>query len=347
MALDEEAAAIDAPVADAPAAAGTIVQDAPAPAAGAEAGKAVANGKAGTIATGAEVADEPEVKDAPKSYWPADWRQKAAEHYAAGDKKAFDRELRRLERVADPAGLYGMYRELDNRLNGGGLIKVPGKDAKPEEIAAYHKALGVPEKPEDYFKQVKLENGAVIGEADKPMVDAFAAALHKAGAPPAAMNAALSWYYKQQEDNAAALDQADDTYRRESEKALKEEWGPAFKRQTNAIATLFAAAPGGTDINNTKGLMARIMGGRTADGKIIGNDPDMIRFLVSMASEVNPAVTVVEEGSQGGMTIDAEISSIEKDMRENRPAYFKDEKKQSRYRDLLNAREKIQARQRA
>ncbi len=31
-----------------------------------------------------------------------------------------------------------------------GLVKVPGEGATPEEIAAYYKAIGVPEKPEDY-----------------------------------------------------------------------------------------------------------------------------------------------------------------------------------------------------
>ena len=31
-----------------------------------------------------------------------------------------------------------------------GMIKVPGKDAKPEEVAAYRKAMGVPEAPDKY-----------------------------------------------------------------------------------------------------------------------------------------------------------------------------------------------------
>lgn len=31
-----------------------------------------------------------------------------------------------------------------------GMVKIPGENATPEEIAAYYKAIGVPEKPEDY-----------------------------------------------------------------------------------------------------------------------------------------------------------------------------------------------------
>jgi len=293
----------------------------------------------GTIASGGDVKDGDGKDDkGTKAYWPTDWREKAAEHIAAGDKKAYDRELKRLQRITDPAGLYGAYRELDNRLNGGGLIKVPGKDAKPEEIANFHKALGVPEKAEDYLKDLKLENGAVIGDADKPMVAGFTEALHKSGAPPAAVQAAINWYYKQQEDAAAAIDQADDDFQRESQAALKEEWGPALKRELAGIKTLFKAAPGGADDKNPKSLYARLVSGRTADGKIIGNDPDMLRWLVSL---VTPAEKNVEEGIQNGMTLEAEKEKIEQIMRTDRPLYNK--QYAARYGEILAKLGRVQA----
>jgi hypothetical protein len=40
-----------------------------------------------------------------------------------------------------------------------GLIKIPGKDAKPEEIAAYHKAIGVPEDAAKYEIKLDLPEG--------------------------------------------------------------------------------------------------------------------------------------------------------------------------------------------
>ena len=288
---------------------------------------------------GEEADDEPAAK---ATGWPDDWREQVANHIAAGDKKVYDKELKRLQRIADPAGVYGMYRELDNRLNGGGLLKVPGKDAKPEEIAAFHKALGVPEKPEDLVAAVQLENGAVIGEADKPLVSGFAAEMLKAGSTPAHMSAALNWYYRHQEEQAAALDEADDDFRRSSEQALRDEWGPAFKRRTNALASIFAAAPGGTDVKNEGSLFARLLGGRTADGKIIGNDPDILRWLDGLRTEINPAATLVEDGNQSGVSIDDEILKIQKIMREDRPLYNKSYA--NRYQELLAARDKIRAR---
>ena len=89
------------------------------------------------------------------------------------------------------------------------------------------------------------------------------------------------------------------------------------------------------------------MGVRMADGSIIGNDPDMVRFLVALALDKNPVASVVEDGDQTGKSVDTEIASIEKRMREDRSAYFKDEKTQARYRELIGARDKIQARKRA
>jgi hypothetical protein len=273
------------------------------------------------------------------------WREEMAEHVAAGDKKAYARELKRLERITDPKAVWGMYRELESKFTSGGLIKVPGKDAKPEEIAEFHKALGVPEKPEDYFKDVKLENGAVIGEADKPLVDGFAAAVHKSGATPQFVNAALNWYYANQEEQAAAMDEADDEFRRESERALKDEFGASFKRKTNAIAVLFASAPGGTDVKNEGSLYARLMGGRTADGKIIGNDPDMVRLLVNLASEVSPTATVVEDG-MGVKGAQARLAEIQKLRSTDKHAYWSDpiQKEEA---DLIAALEKEKLRARA
>lgn len=300
------------------------------------------NGADLSIAAGGEV-KQPEPA---KPYWPEDWRQKAAEHASAGDKKAYERELKRLERIADPAGLYGMYREAEGKLTSGRLIPRPGKDAKPEEIAEFHKALGVPEKVEDYFKDLKLENGAVLGDQDMPVAKSFAEAVHQAGAPPQVVNKALNWYFKNQEEQAAQLDERDDTFRREAEKALKEELGPSFKRKTNAISALFDVAPGGADVKNENSLYARLMGGRMADGQIVGNDPDMVRFLVALAMDKNPSVSVVEDGDQSGKSIDSEIESIEKRMREDRPGYFKDDKMQARYRELIDVRSKIQSQKR-
>jgi hypothetical protein len=281
-----------------------------------------------------------------KPYWPDDWREKTAEHAAAGDKKAYEKELARLQKLDSPISMYGSYRSMENTWASKQFVKLPGKDAKPEEIAEYHKAMGVPEKPEDYFAAVKLENGAVIGDADKPLVNSFAQAAHKAGMPAAQVNAAMNWYFSQQEQAAAQADEADEKYKAEAARELKDEWGGSFKRRTNAVATLFDIAPGGPDVRNPNSMMSRLLGGRTADGRVIGDDPAIVRWLAALAHERNPAATVVEDGDMTGKSIESEIGEIEKLMRENRPSYNKDTNKQARYRELLETRDRIRAKAR-
>ena len=323
-------------------AAATAAAAAAAAAAGTQQQQTQTNGAGKTVAAGEQKQEQKQ--EQAKPYWPEDWRQKMAEHASAGDKKAFEREMLRLARISDPAGVYGSYRELDAKFSSGGLVKMPGKDAKPEEVAEFAKALGWSGKPEDMVGQIKLENGAVIGDADKPVLSGFLQAIHGAASAQDFVSKATNWYYKNQEEHAAALDDGDEKFKIESTRELKEEFGPAFNRKTNAIATLFDIAAGGPDVKNEGSLYARLMGGRTADGKMIGNDPDMVRWLSALAFERNPSASVVEDGDQSGQTIETEITSIEKRMREDRPGYFKDEKQQARYRELLDARGKIQAR---
>ena len=59
------------------------------------------------------------------------------------------------------------------------------------------------------------------------MAESFAAAVHPAGATPEVVSAALDWYYRNEAERAAALDEADESFRQESERKLREELGRA------------------------------------------------------------------------------------------------------------------------
>lgn len=282
--------------------------------------------------------DTPAAEPAP--YWPADWQQKMAKEFGGDDDKAVDKELKRIQRLGDPSKIYGKMRELDSRFSAGGLVKVPGKDAKPEERAAFNKALGVPDKPEDYFQHITLDNGAVLGEADKPLATSFAASMHEAGAPPAVVNRALNWYFKGQEEAAAKLDQDDETFRIDSQRSLKEEFGPAFDRYRAGVAALFADAPGGANPEGDS-LFARLMSGRTADGRIIGNDPDVMRLLVGIARELHPTATATDQAN--GSMVDR-LAEIRKFKTDNPDEYDRDHKLQAEERELIDARLRMQGR---
>ena len=75
------------------------------------------------------------------------------------------------------------------------------------------------------------------------------------------------------------------------------------------------------------------------------NNPDILRGFVNLALEVNPAGPLVPAGSGNPMeSIAEEKGKIEKMMRENRKAYDKDDKVQERYRELIDAENKMKGR---
>jgi hypothetical protein len=285
-----------------------------------------------------------EKTEEPKSFWNEEWRKKIAEHAAAGDEKAFKREMKRLERISDPAAIYGMYRELEAKFDKGGLLRVPGEGASEEEVKAFHKAIGVPEDAKEYVENLSLPDGVQLGDRDKELAGDFATDMHEAGLTQSQMDKAMSWYFKNEEARAAHVDQLDDQNRDETMRALKEEFGPALQRNVNAISTLFAYAPGGGDMQNENALFNRLLSGRMADGTIIGDDVDMNKFLISLAKEVNPVATVVDNADATGKTIDEELKEISNLRRTDRQAYNKDVKLQERERELIAAQQKQQAR---
>lgn len=328
-------------------------EDAAAAAATADKTEGQTNGQNGA---GQEQAGEGEGAKEPKGYWPEDWRQKVAEHYGAGNPKAVEKELRRLESINDPAGLFAHMRGMENTWATKNFVKLPSKDAKPEEIAEFNKAIGVPESPDDYLKDLKFDDGLVLGDEDKPMAEDFAKSVaHETGMTPAQMQKAVGWYLRQQQEQIYALDEQDEQFQTEARQALQEELGPTYKRLINNVSSVFQRAAGGTDINNSDSVYARLLGGRTADGKIIGNDPDVVRWLVGLAQDINPAASVIEDGDLSAQSVDDKIADFERRMAGKtkdgehdpavRKAYFKDEKAQAEYRRLINARSKIRARE--
>ena len=273
-----------------------------------------------------------------------DWREKAAEHYAAGDKKLYKKELARLQRVKDSNSLWGMYRELESKFTSGTLIKKPGKDASEEDVKAYHKAIGVPDDPEEYLADYDPPAGSVMEESDSEVIGDMIGVLHSNGASKEAVHSVLNWYFDKQAEQLDSALENDERYRHDSISTLKEELGPSYKRTINSLGLLFSTAYGGNDLTNEKSVAARVLGGRTSDGKLLGDDPDVIRWLISMNSEINPLTSVVDgHGDASGKVADR-IAEIEKYMREDRKGYSKDEQIQAEYRRLVTARQRAEAR---
>lgn len=265
--------------------------------------------------------------------WPEDWREKyAAQH--GGDPKL----LKRLQRYASPQAAIDALFAAQNKISSGELRSALKPDATPEEKAEWREQNGIPAAPSDY--KIELPSGLVVGERDKPVVDAFLQRAHDANMPPDQVNKALGFYFEQQEIVAQEQAAFDIGSQQACEDMLREEYGPEYRKNLVAVTELLNGAPGD--------LTQKLLNGRLEDGTPIGNSPEVIRWLVGMAREMNPIGTLVPgSGSNSMQAAESELSNLRKMMGDRNSEYWKgsDAKKyQDRYRALITATQKVGAR---
>lgn len=264
-----------------------------------------------------------------KADWPDDWRTKLS----AGDEKA----LKQLERYASPADIWKKARALEQRMSSGELkaqAAFPDKGT-PEEQAAWRKDYGIPDKPEGY--DLTLPDGLMVGENDKPIINEFLKLAHGAHMRPEHVKSTLSWYYQERERQMEAQSESDNTFRKTSEDELRGEWGNEYRANVNLVQGLLDTAP--------TGLKDLLNGARLSDGTALANHPNVLRFLVDLARQINPVTTVVPgAGANVAGAIEDEIAGLEKQMGNRSSEYWKgpkSEQMQARYRQLVEARDKV------
>lgn len=262
--------------------------------------------------------DQPQ---APVDSWPDEWREKLA----GEDEKA----LNMLKRIADPAGMLKKLQEQEKTIRAGKHKQPLGADATEDQIAEYRQVNGIPEKPDGYLEAL---DGLVIGDDDRPAVDAFLQAMHEGNAPPAQVKTALDWYYKTIEDKAATEAEADKSFRAEGEDALREAMGADYRANMSDLKGWLGAH---------EGVLEAFGSARDASGRLIADNPVVINWLVQQMREVNPLATVVPGGGGGAIdTVEGELVKIRQLRRTDRAAYDKNTKMQERERQLLEAQAK-------
>jgi len=309
---------------DAAAVAAGAVADAAKGATGTEAGKT--NGADKTLLSDTAGADKTVTVAAD---WPTDWREKMA---TGADGKVNEKTLNILKRHSSPVALANSALVTRQEISEGKLKPVLAADATPEQITAYRKDNGIPEKPEAYLEN--LPNGLVIADDDKPYVGEFAADMHKLNAPPQFVHSALQSYYQIQAKQAEAIEDANEQARSEGTEALIAEWGQEFKGNKNAIVNMLNGVP--------EDARKAILSARDSEGIFLFNQAPILRAFAQLARELNPASTVVNaSGGDVGKALGSEIEQIEKVMKTDIDTYNRDPKMRARYLELLTARERM------
>lgn len=209
------------------------------------------------------------------------------------------------------------------------------KDAKPEEVAAWRQAHGIPNEPKGYFE--KLPDGLVIGKEDQPFMDAYAKTFLENNVPPATAHALIQQYYAGEQAmkvEEAKVDRADQVKATEELRTL---WGNDYKVNMSILDNFLEGL--GPDVN------AAFRDATLGDGTRLFNNSKAVQFLADAARKLNPAAHLIPAGGEGNMkSIDTEIAGWEKKMGDKNSDYWKGpqaEANQKRYRELVGARESL------
>lgn len=260
------------------------------------------------------------------------------ETYAAGDEK----KLAKLGRYATPQAALDAFLALQDRLRSGELKAQLPKNATEDQVKAWRAENGIPESPDKY--ELALPKGVEIAAEDKPYVDSMLKAVHAQGANSAIASTVVGLYYDVQRQMTEERAAKDAEFAKQSEDALRVEWGKEFRLNMNQIDAVTAMMPA-----EVRDLFTH---GRLANGDPLMSHPGVLKWVNALAREINPVATLVPDGGGDIVgSIEAELEKIQGWMKA--PKGSPDWKKywegpegdatQKRYRELLDGKERATA----
>ena len=144
----------------------------------------------------------------------------------------------------------------------GKKLGVPNEKSSPEEVAAFRRAMGVPESLEEYnFAPESLPEGMTWND---DMAKPYAEIAYKHGIPPAAMKELVAQHAKTEAFKMEAIQATYEKQRTEAVQTLQKEWGNDFGKNIGLAKQ--AAKMAGVDANS-HGF----------------SDPEVVRGFVRMA----------------------------------------------------------------
>ena len=183
-----------------------------------------------------------------------------------------------------------------------GQVRVPGKDAKPEEIAAYHKAIGVPDKPEAY--EFFVPEGATVTDDMKANQVEWGKRFQAMGIGKDAAKKLSQFVSEDGKRYQDSLISADKTFAEQQEAALRSEWkGDDYDRNKTLANKAFRDLAGKTGLNVE--ALTQI---ETKDGRFLMDRAEIIRMFAAIGREMS-------EGSLGPTLTESEKDTVDEQIR--------------------------------
>ncbi len=182
-------------------------------------------------------------------------------------------------------------------------IVKPGKDAKPEEVTAYHKRIGMPETAEGY--KFAMPEGHEATEADKAFQSAMGKAFHAAEVSTehaALLTEAFNVYAQ---ETIAAQVASDKKFADDAEADLHRLWpGDAYAtniaHQERAAVWMF-----GDQLEEMRHL-------ETKDGRFVNDHPVIVRAMAAVGREMAEGGLVPPMSASATERVADDLSDIQK-----------------------------------
>ena len=182
-------------------------------------------------------------------------------------------------------------------------VRVPGKNATPEEIATYQKAIGIPEKPEEY-EFSDLPEGLELTEEVKASRAEWAKSFQKLGIPKEAAKEISRLANEKSLREIKAQQEADKAFAKQQEDALHSEWkGEEYDRNKTLANRAF------TELASRTGLkIDELTKIETKDGRFLMDRAEIVRMFAAIGREMS-------EGSLGPTLTDSEKDTVDDQIR--------------------------------
>jgi len=169
----------------------------------------------------------------------------------------------------------------------------PRKNAKEEDIAAYRKATGVPDRIEDYPFDVPEGVEPELFEADvvKDRLKVVAEAAHAANVSSEGFKAIIDAYFASEVAQMEEQKKADEKFAEESVAVNKDKWGPNYDRELEYAKRGLEFAPD-EDLEALREI-------KLADDKFLMDHPAMVRYM-------NKVGRAMSEDSVANVPVNAE-----------------------------------------
>lgn len=219
-----------------------------------------------------------------------------------------------LNKYSDPAQAFKAWKSAVSKLSEGGRVKVPGENATAEELAEFNKAIGLPEKVEDYKITAKVD-GYEVSDVDKTALTDITAKVHdalaKGAKPNDIVNLAHQTYLDIAAQNLIAVEERAADLAVEGEAENRKLWGDD-KYKPNIQLALAAAQQFFPSQDTAE--FEKFMGLKLETGHALFDHPIIQRMFLQIGKAAgvgeDPFFLATQTNNPAGFDIDKRLGEI-------------------------------------